>query len=171
MNPIRLAKLAWNDTQARFLFPGILLLSGAALALFPTTGGRMVCDRGMCVQEHTAAFGTVRDAIMYPSTDITDVRIERGDSGQMTRVVIDTKAGIQPLTTSYSLGQRANEYIATEALRFLATDINARFAVAASVSGPQAFFRPVAMALLMLGALLAGTMLHMIPMPFSRQRR
>ena len=165
MDPISLVKLAWSDTRTRIIFPGLLLASGAALAGLPTTGGRLVCDQGMCVQEQTAAFGTVRNAIMYPTSEIDGFRVERGDSGEMSRVVIDLWGVSEPLTVPFTLNVREVERIASEGSRFLAEGATSRFVGALEVQGPQSFYRPFALALLVLGASLAGWVLHSMPRP------
>jgi hypothetical protein len=165
MDPISLVKLAWSDTRTRIIFPGLLLASGAALAGLPTTGGRLVCDQGMCVQEQTAAFGTVRNAIMYPTSEIDGFRVERGDSGEMSRVVIDLWGISEPLTVPFTLNVREVERIASEGSRFLAEGATSRFVAALEVQGPESFYRPFALALLVLGASLAGWVLHSMPRP------
>jgi hypothetical protein len=163
MDPISLVKLAWSDARTRIIFPGILLASGAALAGLPTTGGRLVCDQGMCVQEQTAAFGTVRNAIIYPTSEISGFRVERGDSGEMSRVVIDLRAISEPLTAPFTLNVREVERIASEGSRFLAEGAVSRFVAALEVQGLQSFYRPFALALLVIGASLAGWVLHSMP--------
>jgi hypothetical protein len=165
MDPISLVKLAWSDTRTRIIFPGLLLASGAALAGLPTTGGRLVCDQGMCVQEQNAAFGTVRNAIMYPTSEIDGFRVERGDSGEMSRVVIDLWGISEPLTVPFTLNVREVERIASEGSRFLAEGATSRFVAALEVQGPESFYRPFALALLVLGASLAGWVLHSMPRP------
>lgn len=168
MDPIRLIKFAWSDARTRIIFPGILLAAGASLAGLPTTGGRLVCDQGMCVQERTAAFGTVRDAIIYPTSEIDGFRVERGARGEMTRVVIDLRGISEPLTVPFTLNQREVERIASEGSRFLAEGAASRFVAALEVQGPHSFFRPVALLLLVMGAGLAGWVLN--AMPRQRQR-
>lgn len=163
MSPFQLIKIAWQDTRTRILFPGILLCLGSGIALIPTTGGRMVCDQGMCVQEQTAAFGTVRDAVMYPTTEINDFRIERGRDGAMTRVVIDLKGISKPLTAAFSLNHREVERITSEGQRFIAEGATARFVAALEVSGIQSFFRPLALLFLILGAALTGWVIRSTP--------
>lgn len=156
MDPISFVVNAWKDSRTRIIFPGILLCLGSALALLPTTGGRLVCDQGMCVQEKTAAFGTVRDAVMYPTSEINGFRIERGADGAMTRVVIDLRSLSEPLTVPFTRNQREVERIATEGERFLANGAVTRFVAALEVSGPQSFFKPFALLFLLLGSGLAG---------------
>lgn len=165
MDPISLLKLAWNDAQARVLFPGVLLLAGFALAYFPATSGRLICYEGTCLQQHIAAFGTVTESSAYPSSAINSVRIDRNAQRQTTRVMIETSSGNLPLTKAYSQSQRVNEYAASETERFLGTDLQGHFAVAVSVSGIQSFFRPLALALMLFGAGLAGWVLRTIPLP------
>lgn len=165
MDPIGLVKLAWSDARTRIIFPGILLASGAALAGLPSTGGRLICDQGMCVQEQTAAFGTVRNAIMYPTSEIDGFRVERGENGEMSRVVIDLRGISEPLTVPFTLNAREVERIATEGSRFLAEGAASRFVAALEVQGLQTFYRPIALALLVIGATLAGWVLHSMPRP------
>lgn len=156
MDPINFIKNAWNDSRTRIIFPGLFLLCGFALAVLPTTGGRLVCDQGMCVQERTAAFGTVRDAVMYPTSEINGFRIERGINGAMTRVVIDLRGLSEPLTVPFTRNMREVERIVSEGQRFLAEGAAKRFAAALEVSGPQSFFKPFALLFLLLGAGLTG---------------
>lgn len=165
MDPISLIKIAWSDTQARIVFPGLLLLFGVALAYLPATSGRLICYEGTCLQQHIAAFGTVTESVSYPSTNIEQVRIDRNAQRQTTRVMIETSSGSFPLTKAYSQGQRVNEYAASETERFLGTDLQGHFAVAVSVSGPQSFFRPLALAFMLSGAGLAGWVLRTMPLP------
>lgn len=163
MDPIGLVKLAWSDARTRIIFPGMLLASGAALAGIPTTGGRIVCDQGMCVQEQTAAFGTVRNAIMYPTSEIDGFRVERGDTGEMSRVIIDLRGISEPLTVPFTLHVREVERIASEGSRFLAEGAVSRFVAALEVQGIQSFYRPIALALLVMGAALTGWVLNSMP--------
>lgn len=171
MDPISLIKTAWSDPQARILFPGMLLLSGFALAYFPATSGRLICYQGMCLQQQIAAFGTVTESVSFPSAAIDTVRIDRNAQRQTTRVVIETSSGSFPLTKAYSQGQRVNEYAASETERFLGTDLQGHFAVAVSVSGPQSFFRPLALAFMLSGAGLAGWVLRTMPLPGRWSKR
>lgn len=156
MDPIKFIVNAWKDSRTRIVFPGVFLLIGSALAVLPTTGGRLVCDQGMCVQEKTAAFGTVRDAVMYPTSDLNGFRIERGFDGGMTRVVIDLQGLSEPLTVPFTRNMREVERIASEGERFIAEGAARRFVAALEVSGPQSFFKPIALLFLLIGTGLAG---------------
>jgi hypothetical protein len=60
---------------------------------------------------------------------------------------------------------REVERIASEGSRFLAEGATSRFVAALEVQGPQSFYRPFALALLVLGASLAGWVLHSMPRP------
>ena len=149
MDPIQLVKTAWLRTP--IIFPGLMLCAGAGLAVLPTTGGRLVCDRGMCVQEHTAALGTVREAVMYPTSEIEGFWVERGAEGEMTRVVIELHGANMPLTIPFTSNERDVDRIASEGSRFLAEGAQARFVAALEVQGVQSFFRPFALLLLLAG--------------------
>lgn len=156
MSPFDLVRLAWVTPQVRVIFPGALLMLGAFLATFPTTGGRLVCDRGMCVQEQTAAFGTVRDAIIYPTSEIDRFWVEKGAQGETRRVVIELRGISQPLTIPFTMNQRDVDRIAMEGSRFLTEGRQERFVAAQEVQGIQSFYKPGALILLLAGMGLAG---------------
>lgn len=168
MDPINFLKTTWQDARARVVFPGVLLCLGSGLALLPTTGGRLVCDQGMCVQQKTAAFGTVKDAVMYPTSEINGFRIERGIDGAMTRVVIDLRGLSEPLTVPFTTNMREVERITTEGQRFLEEGAARRFVASLEVSGPQSFFKPLALLFLIFGAGLAGWVISRYPREDSR---
>ena len=170
MDPRHLLRIVWQDARARMIFPGLMLFAGALLAAFPTTGGRLVCDQGMCVQERMAAFGTVRDAIMYPTSEIEEFRIERGAQGEMTRVVIDLRGASLPLTIPFTLHAREVDRIAIEGARFLDDGAQARFVAVMEAVGIQSFYKPLALILLVLGAGFAGWVVRGIPRDDYRLR-
>ena len=156
-------KTSWSDPQARILYPGLMLAAGAAIAVLPTTGGRLICDQGMCVQERTAALGTVRDAIMYPTSELQGFRIERGIEGELARVVVDLQGQSEPLTVPFTTNERDVERIAMEGARFLDDGAQARFVADQEVQGLQSFYKPIALLLLLVGAALAGSVFLALP--------
>lgn len=163
MDPLKLIKIAWSDARTRIVFPGLMLMAGSGLALLPQTGGRLVCDQGLCVQERTAAFGTVRDAIMYPTSEIDGFRIEHGAEGQMTRVVIDLRGASQPLTVPFTSNGREVDRIVSEGSRFLTEGAQTRFVAAMEAHGIQSFFKPIALLLMVVGMGLAGWVIRGMP--------
>ena len=170
MAPFDLIKLVWRDARARMIFPGLMLFAGALLAAFPTTGGRLVCDQGMCVQERVASFGTVRDAVMYPTSEIEAFRIERGARGEMTRVMIDLRGASLPLTIPFTPQAREVDRIVNEGARFLDDGAQARFVAVMEAVGIQSFYKPLALILLILGAGFAGWVVRGIPRDEYRLR-
>lgn len=163
MDPLQLIRLAWSDLRTRIIFPGLLLAMGAFLALKPITGGRMICDQGMCIQQLTAAFGTVQEAIIYPASDLTEFRAEHGVQGTQMRIVVGRGNIYHPLTSPFTPNTREIERILAEGTRFVAEGAETRFVAAMEVQGLRAFLQPVALLMLIAGAALGGHTLSRIP--------
>lgn len=134
--------------------PGFMLLCGAFLALNVATGGRMVCDQGLCIQESTTAFGTVRDAVMYPTSDLRSFTVQRaGDSG---RLVVEISGGVVPLTLPYTANIRDVERIQMEGERFIAEGMRHRFVAIQEVVGKEVWIQPLVIFLFVFGMAIAG---------------
>lgn len=155
---------ALRDVRTHVILPGVLMIAGAALAYFPTTGGRIICDLGICIQERTSAFGVVRDGLLYAPDEIEGFRIEHfytgGRQTPEARVMIDLRGSSEPLTTGYFANQRELARIVSVGERFLHDGRAERFVV--SLEG-SFWIKPLALALLLLGTGLAGWTLRAIP--------
>lgn len=149
-----LIKRIWQDAEARMIVPGIMLLSGAILALTVATGGRMVCDQGLCVQESTTAFGTVRDAVMYPTSELRSFSVQR--SAESGRLIVEIAGGYVPLTVPYTANMRDVERIKLEGERFIEEGMQSRFVAIQEVVGKEVWIKPLVILLFILGTAIAG---------------